>query len=276
MTDSDLPTPDTAAGKRRRRLLLRKRFYQRLWGGRAANETPVVVFLAGTPDIANGHIISALEANFDTDLYRAGDPRVFEDQRLRPDDDLRQLIRKSRAPAVIFVAGGESDSMATLIERFSPARVLWFYEPLTRFVERAPRALDETTTRRLLAARSDRDDDALPAPLALFANSQETDVPTIWALAWYVIHDAYRRQRLGKRGAAHLISERALIAAPGATLDGIFEIVGVGARRNKQAPRIRTKRQRFSDSMLPEPVREACAELQGWLDAHAEDPADLA
>lgn len=276
MTDSDLPTPDTAAGKRRRRLLLRKRLYQRLWGGRAANETPVVVFLAGTPDIANGQIVNALEANFDTDLYRAGDPRVFEDQRLRPDEDLRQLIRKSRAPAVIFVAGGESDSMATLIERFSPARVLWFYEPLVRFIDRAPRVLNETTTRRLLAERAERDENALPSSLALFAGSSETDAPTIWALAWYVIHDAYRRQRLSKRSAAHLISERELIATPGATLDGIFEIVGVGARRNKQAPRIRTKRQRFSDTTLPEPVREACDELQAWLDAHAEDPAELA
>ena len=109
MTDSDSSLPDTAAGKRRRRLLLRKRLYQRLWGGRASNETPVVVFLAGTPDIGNGQVINALDTNFDTDLYRAGDPRVFEDQRLRPDEDLRQLIRKSRAPAVIFVAGGESD-----------------------------------------------------------------------------------------------------------------------------------------------------------------------
>lgn len=276
MTDSDLPTPDTAAGKRRRRLLLRKRLYQRLWGGRAANETPVVVFLAGTPDIANGQIVNALEANFDTDLYRAGDPRVFEDQRLRPDEDLRQLIRKSRAPAVIFVAGGESDSMATLIERFSPARVLWFYEPLVRFIDRAPRVLNETTTRRLLAERAERDENALPSSLALFAGSSETDAPTIWALTWYVIHDAYRRQRLSKRSAAHLISERELIATPGPTLDGIFEIVGVGARRNKQAPRIRTKRQRFSDTTLPEPVREACDELQAWLDAHAEDPAELA
>lgn len=276
MTDSDLPTPDTAAGKRRRRLLLRKRLYQRLWGGRSAHETPVVVFLAGTPDIANGQIVNALESNFDTDVYRAGDPRVFEDHRLRRDEVLRQVIGKSRAPSVVIVAGGESDSVVTLIARFSPARVLWFYEPFERFVARAPRVLNETSTRQFLAAKFERDEGAFPASLATAAGDPELDSTTVWALAWYAIHDAYRRQRLSKRGSAHLISERALIAAPGATLDGICEIIGVRSARNKQAPRIRTKRRRGRAPALPEPVREACDELQAWLDAHAEGPAEVA
>ncbi len=197
---------------------------------------------------------------------------VFEDGRLRRDDVLRGVIGKSRAPSVVIVAGGESDSIATLIERFSPARVLWFYEPVERFIARAPRVLDETTARRVLAEKFDREEEAA---LASIAATPELDSTTVWALAWYAIHDAYRRQRLRKRSAAHLISERSLVAAPAATLDGICEIIGVGARRNKQAPRIRLKRARGREPALPEPVREACEELQTWLDAHAEDPADV-
>ncbi|MGN8198973.1 hypothetical protein ACS8Y6_09850 [Salinisphaera sp. RV14] len=273
MTDSDLPTPDTAAGKRRRRLLLRKRLYQRLWGGRGANETPLVVFMAGTPDIANGQVVNALESNFDTDVYRALDPRVFEDQRLRPDDVVRGVISKSRAPSVIIVAGGESDSIGTLVERFSPARVLWFYEPFERFIARASRVLDETDTRRFLAEKFEHDDDSL---LASIASAPDIDAAAVWALTWYAIHNAYRRQRLSKRSAAHLISETALLAAPAATLEGIFEIIGLGNRRGKRAPRIRIKRPRGRESRLPEAVRGACEELQAWLDAHAEDPADVA
>lgn len=276
MTDSDLPMPDTAAGKRRRRLLLRKRLYQRLWGGRSAHETPVVVFLAGTPDIGNGQVVNALESNFDTDVYRAGDPRVFEDQRLRDDEMVRRVVGKSRAPSVVIVAGGESDTIGTLIDRFSPARILWFYDTVDRFIARAPRALDEKATRRFLKDRFERDDGALPASFAALVDDNGLDSTTVWALTWYAIHDAYRRQRLSKRSAAHLISERSLVAAPGETLDGMFEIIGVGAARNKQAPRIRSKRRRGGEPELPTAVRQACDELQAWLDTHAESPAERA
>lgn len=65
------------------------------------------------------------------------------------------------------------------------------------------------------------------------------------------------------------------MAAPAATLEGIFEIIGLGNRRSKRAPRIRIKRLRGRKPRLPEAVREACEELQAWLDAHAEDPADV-
>ncbi|HET7315660.1 hypothetical protein [Salinisphaera sp.] len=273
MTDSDLPTPDTAAGRRRRRFLLRKRLYQRLWGGRAANETPVVVFLAGTPDIGNGYVINALESNFDTDVYRGGDTRVFENNRLRGDDVLRRLIGRSRAPSVIFVTGGESDGIAPLIERFSPARVLWFYESCERFIMRAPRVLNENDTRRFLWERAERRDGPLPSALASLIGDRP-DGATVWALAWYAIHNAYRQQRLDKRGAAHLVAERTLTQAPAATMDGLFEIIGVGSGRGKDAPRFRAKRRRGRAPVLPEAVREACGELQTWLDAHAADPAD--
>lgn len=274
MTDSASPTLDTAAGKRRRRLLLRKRLYQRLWGGRASNETPVVVFLAGTPGVGNGHVIHVLESNLDTEVYRADDPRAFEARRLRDDDALRQLIGKSSAPSVIFVTGGESNGIAPLIERFSPARVLWFYESCERFMARAPRVMDETVMRQFLWEHMERHDGSLPAELSSLIGDTRLEAATVWALVWYAIHNAYRRQRLDRRGAAHLIAERTLVSAPAATMGGLFEIIGVGAGRNKRAPRIRGKRQRGRTPALPDVVREACEELQTWLDTHAEDPAD--
>lgn len=273
MTDSTLPTPDAAAGKRRRRLLLRKRLYQRFWGGRAANETPLVVFLAGTPDIARGYVVEALEANFDTDVYRAGDARVFDSHRLHSDDVLRQRIGRSRAPCIVFVAGGESDAIAPLIERFSPARVLWFYDDVDQFVARAPRALDEAQTRQFLAEWAQDTTVAPPDELQRIACDPALDPAVVWALAWYVIHAGFRRQRLDRRSAAHLICERTVTAAPADTMNGVFEIIGLAMSKNKHMPRLRARKRRARSPELPPVLRQACAELQTWLDGHAEDPA---
>lgn len=280
MTEGNLPTPDEASGKRRRRLLARKRLYQRFWGGRTANETPVVVFLTGNPDIGRGYVVDAFERNFETDVYRSDDARAFSDGELKSEEALRQLIGRSRAPAMVFVASHDANAVGGLVEHFSPARALWFFQDYRRFIERAKQSGDVTAAREHIRELARTDTEAASGPLAipddlaaLLSQPSLTD-DTVWALIWYTLHARFRSQKLDRSHQVHLVSEDDLVAAPQVMMNCLFETVGIATMGSQLKRRVKTPRRSKHPPELSSAVQQACDELLDWLKGRSVDASE--
>ncbi|WP_423823474.1 hypothetical protein V5738_05815 [Salinisphaera sp. SPP-AMP-43] len=280
MTEGNLPTPDDASGKRRRRLLARKRLYQRFWGGRTANETPVVVFLTGNPDIGRGYIVDAFERNFETDVYRSDDARAFSNGELKSEEALRRLIGRSRAPAMVFVASHDAQAVGGLVEHFSPARALWFFQDYRRFIERAKQSGDLPAAREYLHELSQADAEyaggrlAIPDDVAALLSQQSLTEDTVWGLVWYTLHARFRSQKLDRSHQVHLVSEDDLLAAPQAVMNCLFEMVGIATMGHQLKRRVKTPRRSRQALELPGALQQACDELLDWLKTHSVDASE--
>ncbi|RJS94734.1 hypothetical protein [Salinisphaera sp. Q1T1-3] len=257
---------------------IRKWLYQRFWGGRSAKETPVVLFVAGDVALEQGRVPSILEASFETDVYRSDDSRLAENGQLHADPAIGQLVARSRAPVMVFVVPDElrAEDLGGLIERFQPARALWWYEDyrchLREMATRPNARLSRTRLRHLLADDNVPVAGRLPESLHALARNESTlDESAVHALLWYARHVGFREAGLAGNRAIHLYSGAQLRLTPKETLTAMLESAGIGTAVLDKT-RFDTSGQRVEPverDTLPEALEEACRELQDWLDRHA-------
>lgn len=274
--DSTAPTSDQPAPSRGR--VLRKWLYQRFWGGRGRSETPLVLFVAGDTDLADGRVLSLLENSLETQVYRFGDTRAFDGETLHADQTLRTLVGRSHAPVVVFELGEthSGPELGSLIERFHPARALWLYADYRRAVRRA---LEQGNPRRgrirldhLANAMADWPVDApsWPAALVSLAHDESLDPASTWALLWYARHAVLRDSGLYRERSLYVYGGEAMQLTPRETAASMFEAAGLDTRVLDSvdfASVARRDNGRAAD-LSPE-LDTACDGMQVWLDRHA-------
>lgn len=256
---------------------LRKHLYQRFWGGRSAGETPVVVFLVGDTDAADGQVVTLLERSYETEVYRSDHPRAFEQGELRPDETLRGLIGRSRAPVMVFALAEtpSASELGALVERFQPARALWLYEDHERC---AGVPLGDAARRQLHGrlrhiGRPDAragEQSLLPADLAPLARDPDIDDASARALAWYHRHERYRSGRFDSHRQMRLFGGNQLRLTPKESYTALLEAAGIGTDiLDENAFASVPRRTNSREVALDEPLASACENLQVWLDRHA-------
>lgn len=251
------------SGSSRRRaylwLLSHKALYQRLWGGRGAQETPIVLFLAGSDGAASTELAALFKRSLRTQVHPPGDPALFDGGKIRPDHEIRSLIARSHAPIMVFAVHPASRALASLVGHFQPARALWFYEPPGYFSASLNRpgevsAADMPDSTRQLIDRLDQS--------SLSGKSRD------W-LAWHARHMAFFDAGLDRDRSTRLVASNRLCEQPETSMREILEFAGLDGTRDL-AKISKKKFQSAADSnrgSLDPDIRTACEDLLSRLDA---------
>jgi hypothetical protein len=108
-------------------LLKAKRAMQALRYLSERKKTPqkTVVFVGGIQRSGTNLMLDVLERSIETDVFREGDRRAFQDFQMRPPEVIRHLLDASKARFVIIKALCELQDLRKLLADFAPAKAIW-------------------------------------------------------------------------------------------------------------------------------------------------------
>lgn len=231
----ELPFSSASSRERANRKLVRaaKAFYQRARYATQPEAAKRVVFLAGVPRSGTNLLMSVLDRNFHTAVFREGDPRAFEDFELRPPEVIRRLYHSAHAPLVVFKALLDAHDLRALGAVYTGPRFIWVFRHYDDVVNSNMRRWSHGNYLDRLVA-----DPAAAGWRGAGMTAQTLDTvrrhyhgginqATAQALFWYYRSQLLFDQSLDRDPACHLIHYEAYVRAPEASTERLCRFLDV-------------------------------------------------
>ena len=249
--------------------------------GEPGRATPV--WVVGVQRSGTNMLVRGFQLSPEFEVHNEDDGRAFRRFRLRPNDEVRELIVRSPHRYVLFKPLTDSHRVAGLLDEIdtpSPGRAIWIY----RGVEGRVRSAVETFgTANLAILREISHGHALDSWQAagLSENSlrlisrlvhPRLNAESAAALFWYVRNAIFFEHGLDRRPDVMLVSYDAFLRSPEATMRPLCTFLDLEYR-----PRLvehiapRTSRRPHAPLPIDPEIAKLCAELAARLDVASEE-----
>ncbi len=228
-------------------------------------------------------LVRGFETAPDIEVYNESNRRAFVRYQLRPDDDIRDLIRRSRFRHIIFKPLCDShrtDELLSLAPTGQSARALWVYRSaearavsaVTKFGDVNQRIIQQIADGaggdRWQARRISSTSLALVRGVAVRASAEEAA-----ALFWYLRNVLYFETGLAQRDEVLPVSYDALVGNPDPGMQVICRFLDYPFS-SRLVAHIAPRSPRRPSLNLRPAIQEACIELEQRLDAEARRKAE--
>jgi hypothetical protein len=231
------------------------------------------VFVVGAQRSGTNMVTGLLERSYDTAVFHERDPRAFENYLMREPEVIEKLVEDSPAPVFVIKALCEMDRLPELMERFSPARVIWVVrqyddavnsslQSFSRVAEKVPDLIEDPATHGWMGRGMGQETQRHLRDLYHPGMNDATRVALFWYLRNRLLFD------LDLAGDARILVVRyeSLVASPHSELERIFSSLGVTPSRKIGRLLSQNSVGRHSAPDIEPSVRAACDELLQQLD----------
>jgi hypothetical protein len=236
------------------------------------------VFLCGAQRSGTNMVVHGLDESPEFEVYNEGDTRAFRNFRLRDDNDVRQLIAKSRHEFVLFKPLCDSHRVLHLLDNAGPnARALWAYRDYEGRVRSHLRKFVDSNLRVLQAFvleddRSHWQVQGMPIDAEDFVRSLDVRTMTAAsasALFWWFRNRIYLDQRLSDRLDVRLVSYNLMLEEPERTMRSVCSFLNF-RYEDALIHHMARRPPALGDSLpIDHRIRARCESLQAELDALA-------
>ncbi len=264
--------------------LLRKRMSNSLNGGTTDNPGKRVIFITGVQRSGTNMMIDVLERSYETDICNENDDRAFDNFVLKPRTVLREVVRASSYPYVVFKPLCDLDQVKALLNEFEPARCVWIVRDYRDVVNSMLVSFRNHARqiRRLARDRSDggwrgRGMSDETQELIRSVAHEAIDDASAAALMWYLRNVLFFEQGLDSDPRVLAIGYEKLVTEPQSQFGRILDFLDIQytpeMTRNIFASSVR----RRSPPEIEAPIGEICdgllARFTSVIDAGARTPA---
>ena len=245
------------------------------WARRDRQTAAAPVLLVGVQRSGTNMLAHGLQELPEFQVYNEGNPKAFEDYRLRPLAVIDALIEQSQANFVLMKPLCDSHRTPVLLDHFGPkARAIWAYRNVDDRVRSATAKFGDSNLRALrnFAAGGGLDHwqvQGLSPENADFIRSFDftaMSAESAAALFWYVRNALYFDLGLDRRHDTILISYDELLAEPEKIARALCAFLDLDYRKEIIAQIDADRRPRKPPLPIDERIRERCVAMQQRLD----------